>query len=130
MMSLLHIDSSANLEGSHSKALAREFVANWQKQNPGEEVIYRDLGSRPVPPIDQHFIAGLHVPPDQRTPEQAAAYPISDELIDELIAADSYVFAVPMYNFSVPSHFKAYIDQVVRIGRTIGLGASGIEGLL
>jgi FMN-dependent NADH-azoreductase len=129
-MSLLHVDSSANLEGSHSRALAREFVSAWRDRNPDEGVLYRDLGSSPVPPVDQHFVSGLFVPPEHRTPEQAAAYTISDMLIDELIAADSYVFAVPMYNFSVPAHFKAYIDQVARFGRTFGIGASGIEGLL
>jgi FMN-dependent NADH-azoreductase len=130
MMSLLHVDSSANLEGSHSKALAREFVAAWSEVNPGEQVIYRDLGASPVPPIDQHFIAGLYLPPETRTPEQAAAFVVSDQLINELIEADTYVFAVPMYNFTVPAQFKAYIDQIVRFGRTVSFGASGIEGLL
>jgi FMN-dependent NADH-azoreductase len=130
MMSLLHVDSSANLEGSHSAALARAFVAAWSEENPGEKVIYRDLGASPVPPIDQHFIAGLYLPTEARTPEQAAAFVVSDQLINELIEADTYVFAVPMYNFSVPAQFKAYIDQIVRFGRTFSLGASGIEGLL
>lgn len=61
----------------------------------------------------------MNTPPEQHTPQLREAIHFSDCLVDELLAADIYVIGVPMYNFSVPSTFKAYIDQIVRIGRTV-----------
>jgi len=67
---------------------------------------------------------------DQITSELAAALNISNELIDELLAADLYIFGIPMYNYSVPANFKAYIDQIVRVKRTFVVGADGYSGLV
>jgi FMN-dependent NADH-azoreductase len=68
--------------------------------------------------VDEPWIAAGYTPPEQRTPEMWEAIRISDQLVDEFLAAELYVIGIPMYNFSVPSTFKAYIDQIVRIGRT------------
>ncbi|MEG3862027.1 NAD(P)H-dependent oxidoreductase [Microcoleus sp. herbarium12] len=63
-------------------------------------------------------MAAAYTAPEQRTPELPEAIRISDRLVDELLAADVCIIGIPMYNFSVPSTFKAYIDQIVRPGRT------------
>ena len=77
-----------------------------------------DVGRNPVPHVDEPWIAAAFTPPEQRTPELQEAIQISDRLVDEFLAADIYIIGVPMYNFSVPSTLKAYIDQIVRAGRT------------
>jgi len=118
MAHLLHIDSSPRGERSHSRRLTREFIERWQQVHPLDTVTYRDVGRHPVPHVDEPWIAAAYTPPEQRTPELWKAIQDSDQLIDEFLAADVYVLGIPMYNFSVPSTFKAYIDQIVRLGRT------------
>ena len=118
MAHLLHLDASPRGERSHSRKLSKAFVESWLKAHPGDAVTYRDLGHHPVPLVDEPMIAAAFTPAEARTDADRAALKVSDELIDELIAADVYVFGVPMYNFGVPAGFKAYIDQIVRVGRT------------
>lgn len=118
MAHLLHIDSSPRDQRSRSRRFTREFVAAWKQTHPADTVTYRDIGRNPVPHIDEPWIAAAYTPPEQRTPDLWEAIRISDQLVDELLAADLYVIGVPMYNFSIPSTLKAYIDQIVRIGRT------------
>ncbi|AFZ24668.1 acyl carrier protein phosphodiesterase [Cylindrospermum stagnale PCC 7417] len=130
MANILHIDSSPRGDRSVSRALSYEFVTSWKDAHSGDTVTYRDLGRNPVPHVDESWIAGAFTPPDARTPELVEAIKLSDTLIDELLAADLYVFGVPMYNLSIPSTFKAYIDQIVRIGRTFAIGEQGYKGLV
>jgi FMN-dependent NADH-azoreductase len=118
MAHLLHIDASPRGERSHSRRMTREFIEQWKQAHPGDTVTYRDIGRNPVPHVDEPWIAAAFTQPEQRTPEMWKAIRISDQLVDEFLAADIYVMGVPMYNFSVPSTFKAYIDQIVRVGRT------------
>lgn len=119
MAHILHIDSSPRGERSQSRSMTREFVEQWKQANPTDTVTHRDIGRNPVPHVDEPWIAAAFTPPEQRTPELWEAIRISDQLVDEFLAADIYVIGVPMYNFSVPSAFKAYIDQIVRTGRTV-----------
>jgi FMN-dependent NADH-azoreductase len=130
MANILHIDSSPRGDRSISRALSHEFVSAWKNTHPGETVTYRDLGHNPVPHVDEPWIAAAFTPPAARTPEQKDAIALSDTLVDELLAADRYVFGIPMYNLNVPSTFKAYIDQIVRVGRTFAVGEQGYQGLL
>lgn len=130
MTHILYLDSSPRGERSISRTLTKEFITAWQQIYPGDTVIYRDVGRYPVPPIDEYWIAASFSPPDQLTPELTAALNISNELIDELEAAELYVFGIPMYNYSVPANFKAYIDQIVRVRRTFVVSSNGYEGLL
>jgi FMN-dependent NADH-azoreductase len=118
MRTLLHLDASPRSERSISRKLTREFAIAWKQANPDGEIIYRDLGRNPVPLVTETFIAAVYTPPEARSPELSAAIAISDQLISELQTASDYVFGVPMYNFSVPAGFKAYIDQIVIPGRT------------
>jgi FMN-dependent NADH-azoreductase len=119
MAHLLHIDSSPRGERSRSRRMTREFVEQWKQAHPDDTIAYRDIGRNPVPHVDEPWIAAAFIPPEQRTPQLWEAIRISDLLVEEFLAADIYVIGVPMYNFSVPSTFKAYIDQIVRIGRTV-----------
>ncbi|RUT10198.1 FMN-dependent NADH-azoreductase 1 [Dulcicalothrix desertica PCC 7102] len=119
MAHLLHIDASPRGTRSQSRRMTREFVEKWQLAHPNDTVTYRDIGRHPVPHVDESWIAAAFSSPEQHTPELQKAISISDQLVDEFLAADIYVIGVPMYNFSVPSTFKAYIDQIVRVGRTV-----------
>lgn len=130
MTHILHLDSSPRGERSISRALTKQFIDVWKQMYPDDTITYRDLGRYPVPPINEDWTAAAFSSPDQLTPSMAAALIISDELIDELLTANVFVFGVPMYNYSVPASFKAYIDQVVRVRRTFITGADGYEGLL
>jgi FMN-dependent NADH-azoreductase len=118
MAHLLHIDSSPRDERSRSRKFSREFVEAWKQAHPTDSVTYRDIGHNPIPHLTETGIAAAYTPSEQRTPELWEALRISDRLVDELLAADIYVIGVPMYNYSIPSVLKAYIDQIVRIGRT------------
>lgn len=115
---LLHMDASAREERSHSRALTRRLVETWMRTHPDTLVMYRDLGRQPPPHVDEAWIAAAFTRERDRTPQMDAALRASDELVDELLRADVIVLGVPMYNFSIPSTLKAYIDQIVRVGRT------------
>lgn len=130
MTHILHLDSSPRGERSISRALTKQFINVWKQVRPNDAITYRDLGRYPVPAIDEAWIAAAFSPPEQLTPLLETALMISDELIEELLNANLYVFGIPMYNYSVPASFKAYIDQVVRVRRTFVVGADGYEGLL
>lgn len=126
MPHLLHIDSSPRGERSHSRTISGEFAAAYGAAHPDATVTYRDLGHNPPPHVTETWIAGAFSPPDAQTDETRAALAVSDELIAEIKAADVLVFGVPMYNFNVPSTFKAYIDQIVRFGVTFNKDLQGL----
>src|SRR5262249_6401475 len=134
MTTLLHIDASARRgcsgrvpHGSHTRRLTARFVATWRAHAPDDRVIYRDLAAQPPAPVTDRWIEAAFTPAAQRTPWMADVLGESDQLIDELIAADVIVAGVPMYNFGPPATFKAYIDNVVRIGRTFGFDRARAE---
>lgn len=130
MAHILHIDSSPRGERSHSRKLTHRFIADWKNAHPQDTVTYRDLGHHPVPHVDESWIAAAYSAPDTHSPEQQRAISVSNTLVDELLAADRYVFGIPMYNFSVPSTLKAYIDQIVRVNRTFAVNEQGYQGLV
>ena len=116
-MKLLHIDSSALGAYSVSRELTAAIVAVWKRRDPRLEVVYRDLAAEPL----------AHWAPvaDVDAPEAAA----NQALIDEFLSADVVVIGAPMYNFSVPSSLKAWIDRIVVAGKTFSYSASGPQGL-
>ncbi len=128
MTHILHLDASARGGDSHSRTISGEFVQAWLQAHPGDTVTYRDLGHQPIPHVTEPLIHAVYTPAETRTSEQNALLTLSEELIGELKAADLYVFGIPMYNFNVPSVFKAYIDQIVRPGETFN--PANYEGLL
>lgn len=129
MVNILHLDSSPRGDRSKSRKLAKGFITAWQDLHPDDVVTYRDLRQTPVPHVTEDWIAATFTPPEALTPKMAEVLTFSDELIDEFLAADRCVFSVPMYNFSIPSNFKAYIDQVVRLGRTFTDENGQVNGL-
>ncbi len=118
MAHVLHLDASPRGERSHSRRMTRAFVERWKHSYPDDIVTYRDIGRNPVPHVTETWIAAAFTPAEQRTPELKETLRISDELVDEFLAADIYVMGIPMYNWTVSSGFKAYIDNIVRINRT------------
>jgi len=113
MSYLLHIDSSSLGEASISRQVAQSFRRAW----PGE-VVHRDLATAPVPHLSAAGITARTVEPARHTPEQAEAAKVQDELVEEFLGAGAYLFTVPMYNLTMPSVFKAWLDQVIVDGRT------------
>lgn len=130
MSHVLHLDASARIERSISRTLSDEFLTAWKDAHSDDILTYRDLGHQSIPHVTEAWIAAAYSSPADHTPELQEAIRLSDELIDELLAADRYVVGLPMYNFSVPSVFKAYIDQIVRVGRTFAVDSSGYTGLV
>lgn len=116
MSYLLHIDSSSLGADSVSRQVAQSFRDSWRGP-----VVHRDLGAAPVPHLSAVGIAARSANQAARTPEQAAAAAIQEELIGEFLGASAYLFTVPMYNYSMPSVFKAWLDQVMTVGATVAL---------
>ena len=130
MKNVLLVLSSPRGRQSYSHQFASDIVDDRKARHPGSSVVVRDLVKEPVPHVGEAFIGGLFSPPERHTPDQASAMARSDELIDELFAADVVVIAVPMHNFGLPSTLKAWIDHIVRAGRTFAYSEKGPEGLL
>jgi FMN-dependent NADH-azoreductase len=130
MPTLLDLNSSPLGENSVSRRLTGEFVQNWQAATPGGTVLYRDLTTISIPPLNAAWIGASHTPEDKLTDAQRATLALSDTLIAELQAADEYVLGVPMHNFSIPSTLKLWIDQIVRANKTFSYATGAPVGLL
>ena len=118
-MSLFRLDTSIRQQGSVSREVADTVESAWVETHPSTTVVRRDLGAHPLP-------STAYVAADERTPEQVAAVALAAELADELAAADAVIVAVPLYNFGVPAHLKAWIDLIITDPRF----ASGAPQLL
>ncbi|MEE2809433.1 MAG: NAD(P)H-dependent oxidoreductase [Pseudomonadota bacterium] len=120
MTRILRIESSSRnvAEGSHSRRVADHVISHLQVQHPDAQVIDRDLIATPLPHISNDTINGFYTPEDRMTDTLRDATALSDALIEELASADAVVLSVPIYNFSVPSALKAWIDHITRMGRT------------
>jgi FMN-dependent NADH-azoreductase len=131
MTKLLRIDASARRQGSHSRGIADLFQKTWCDAHPNSEIILRDLARNPVSHIEEATITGFYTPAEQFTAELKASTAMSDILIQELQKTDILLLSTPMYNFTLPSALKAWIDQIVRIGHTFSFSpAQGFSGLL
>lgn len=128
-MKLLRIDSSAR-RNSVSRQLTQRFVETWKEEHPTGEVIERDLATTHLPLITDEWTLAAHSDPARLTPPQRETLAVSDTLIEELLAADTIVIGAPMYNFTVSAPLKGWIDQVVRVGRTVLYGPTGPDGVL
>ena len=109
-MTILHIDSSINGDTSASRALSRSIVERIQSAQWGEKVVYRDLAAEPLPHLTLDAFADTSV-------------------LDEFLGADTIVIGAPMYNFTLPSQLKAWIDRILVAGRTFRYTENGPEGL-
>lgn len=118
MSTLLHIDASARVEDSISRGLSATFMDAWRAARPGDTVIRRDLGTNPPGFVTEDWIAACFTPEEDRTAAQQGTLKESDELIAELEAADLVVLGTPMYNYGMPAMLKAWVDRVIRVGKT------------
>ncbi len=130
MKTLLMIQSSLFIDAGQSSQLAHAFCQRWSEAHPDGTVLHRDLASEPLPHLDAEAFAGFGLDVAERSPAQQAAVTRSDQLIAELRQADAVVVALPMYNFTVPSTFKAWMDHVAWAGVTFRYTETGPEGLL
>ena len=130
MSKLLQINSSLFTPEGQSTQLADLFVANYSKKNPGTEVQKLDLSANPLPHLDGERFTAFTTPADERSDRQKAIAAESDKLIADLREASAVVFALPMYNFGIPSVLKAYIDHIARAGETFKYTENGPVGLL
>lgn len=128
MSTILYLNTSIRSSGSHSRTLSGEFVAKLAAR--GDTVIERDLAAQPLPHLDEATMGAFFTPADQRSPAQNLALTLSNQLVAELQSADTIVIGAPMYNFSISSGLKAWIDHVARAGVTFKYTEKGPVGLL
>jgi len=130
MHHLLFVTSSLFGEASKSRLIGAEFVDAWRRAHHGSHVVERVLSADTMPHLTREVFVAAITPPESRTPEQQAAAALADTLIAEVEAADVIIIAAPMYNFTVSSMLKAWIDHIARAGRTFRYTANGPVGLL
>ncbi len=130
MSQLLHIDSSILGGNSVSRQLTAQIVASWRAAHPATEVSYLDLAVE----TPNHFSAdamGFRLPPssEQLSEVQKRENAISEALVLQFLAADVLVISAPLYNFSIPTQLKAWIDRIAQVGRTFKYTDKGAVGL-
>lgn len=128
MTTLLHIEASPMGENSVSRAVTAEFLTAWKAANPEGTIVERDLSTNPVPLLDAEAIFADYTPDADRPETMAAKRALRGELIDEITSADEIVLSTPLWNWSVPGHVKAYIDQLFIPGVFDGSGTNPLAG--
>ena len=124
---LYRLDSSIRVEGSHSRAIADLVEQEWRRAHPKEPIIRRHIGVDPIPATAwATAVFASRAPEECRSKQQNAALAHAATLTDELVTADAVLFAVPLYNFGVSQHFKAWVDMVIADPRM----AAGAEPML
>jgi FMN-dependent NADH-azoreductase len=122
-MSLIRIDASIRLEGSVSRAVADTVEAAWRAEKPDATIVRRDLGTEPLPGDAWRSIITAAKGPQ----EQSAAQVLAASLVDQMESAEGYLFAVPLYNYGVPHHFKNWVDLLIADPR-MGPGQQPLAG--
>ena len=113
-MSLFRLDASIRVEGSHSREIADIVEDEWRAAHPTDTIVRRHLGTAPLPSaVWADAVTASFIPSEKRTAEQQAAVALAAQLTNELVAADAFLFAVPLYNFGVSQHFKTWVDTVI-----------------
>jgi FMN-dependent NADH-azoreductase len=128
MPSLLHIEVSPSGDQSVSRSISAEFISAWKQVNPEGQITARDLNANPVPHLDGEAIFAAYTPAESHSDAMKAKVQYRNELIDEVVSADEILISTPMWNYSVPSVLKAWIDQLLDNGRmntSTGVGLVG-----
>lgn len=128
-MKLLHIDSSILGDNSASRQLSAGVVKAWQAAEPGVEVTYRDVAAEGINHFSGATLGALGTPAEQRNAAQQQEADLSAKTLAEFLAADAVVLAAPMYNFTIPTQLKAWIDRIAVAGQTFRYTEAGPEGL-
>jgi FMN-dependent NADH-azoreductase len=127
---ILVLQASPRSDGSHSRALTEPVVKRLTGLLPKASVVVRDLAATPPPHVTDEFIGAMFTPPDAQSASQKEVLALSNALVEELAAARFVVIGTPMYNNTVPSALKAWIDHIVRPGLTFSFRPDSFEGLL
>ncbi|UOV07059.1 NAD(P)H-dependent oxidoreductase [Pseudoxanthomonas sp. F37] len=127
-MNILHIDSSIQGELSVSRKISKAVVSRLKEISPQSPVIYRDLATDPLPQISPQVIAATHAV-DGATHAASEASALT-EALDQVLGADVIVIGAPMYNFSIPTQLKTWLDAIAVPGKTFSYGPEGVRGLL
>lgn len=128
-MKLLHIDSSILGDASASRQLSAAVTNAWQNSEANVEVSYRDLASDALSHLSAaSFVAG-GTPAELRDAAQAHEVALAEATLEEFLAADAIVIGAPMYNFTVPTQLKAWIDRIAVAGKTFTYTENGPQGL-
>jgi FMN-dependent NADH-azoreductase len=130
MSNILFVTSSSRGSASYSNQIANQVIDDLRASDPAAKLVVRDLTQNPLPHIDDDFVAATRGPNGPQNDKQRDILAKSNELVDELFAADTVVIAAPMINFSVASTLKSWIDYVARAGRTFKYSEKGPEGLV
>jgi len=128
-MKLLHIDSSILGDNSASRQLSAELVAAWAAAEPGVDVTYRDLAADAISHLSSASLVAAGTPAELRDAAQKHEAALGEKSIEEFLGADAIVIGAPMYNFSIPSQLKAWIDRIAVAGKTFRYTENGPEGL-
>ncbi|MCC5854177.1 MAG: FMN-dependent NADH-azoreductase [Idiomarina sp.] len=129
-MKILQVDSGLFTGQSVSRELTQKIVARVQAENSNAEVIHRDVIANPVAHLDAEILMASGVAGNEQTDRQRTEVALTEALLEEVFAADMIVIGAPMYNFSVPSQLKAWVDRIAQAGRTFRYTENGPEGLL
>ncbi|QXI25922.1 FMN-dependent NADH-azoreductase [Pseudomonas vanderleydeniana] len=129
-MKLMHVDASAKGDWSNSRTLSRFFIEQLREQGVDLTVDYLDLNIDTPPHVTEAFAAATYTHPDARTDEMKQTLAASDALCKRVMDADACLFAMPMYNWSMPSTFKTFIDSITRTELTYLNTPEGIVGQL
>jgi FMN-dependent NADH-azoreductase len=129
-MNILHLDSGLFAGQSVTRKLGAQLVQRLQAQHPGSNVVHRDLVTTAPAHLDGNLLLASGKPDAERTAFEREQLALTQNLLDELFAADVLVIGVPMYNFSLPSQLKAWIDRVAVSGKTFRYTSEGPEGLV
>lgn len=131
MQKILVLKSSILAGHSHTNKMADYFIGQWRKNHADDAITVRDLSANPVPVLDNEIISGMNVPAGGTlTAHQLSANALQTELIDELFAHDVIVFTAPMYNFTIPTQLKTWLDFIASAGKTFRYTENGAEGLV
>lgn len=130
MKNVLRLSTSLFAEASVSTSLIDDLLAGFEARGEVFQTVHRDFGKEAIPHLDSEWLQAITTPEESRDANQAAKVAFSDKLIAEIQAADTLVIGLPMYNFTVPSMLKAWIDHVARAGVTFAYTDAGPKGLL
>ena len=126
MSKLLVVEASPRGKYSISRNLASKFIEEWKAAHPNGEVVERDLAKMELPYVNLPWLGASLTPIEKHTPEMKDVLILSNELVDELLAADHIVISTPVYNYNIPASLKSYVDHIVRKGRKLGMTGEGL----
>ena len=127
MKTLLVLNASGRITRSITRHLTNRFAKSWLAANPDGRVMQRDLGVNPPPPVNERWIASAFAAPAERSDDANEILRLSEDLIEEIDAADTVLIGTPVYNFGMPAQLKAFFDQIVRVGRTFDFQPEAAE---